>query len=1186
MRMLFPTLLLAVFVSTWVGGMSAGFLGTAISALVGLMVYASADGGLKLKHIDSVSYILLVCVAGVALVGAARYATDRLRRERRWYEALLDHSMEAIGFVSSDGSLRYLNRSARKLWGVGDEVIGQPATVVLQMRRMEQAFELDPRAPGKRGATVRRLPDGLSALQRDEWIAVTGSGTWIKRGQAGEGVVFSLQWDEALRNTTTQLQATRQRLDALLDADVVGVAVIEVDGRISYLNRAFYTMLGADEVEADLSALRLADLLIDEDGQLTGEQVACRDMRIRRMDGSSIWASVTFAPSTGLEGLLLATRIDDRKRAEEEANFRRMLLQSIIDEVPALIAFIDRAGSASVANSHVRALLQVEGSDTRLQSCLAAPIWAQMQPDFERACAGESPRRQLRVTGSAGEERCLESVLTPYRSDAGEVEGVIWHAFDVTERMLRERSLSESEYRFRRLAKTFSSVVWQATEDGRLISDFGWSDYTGLPSVQTMRGWADALHPADTAALNEFLDELPFADGRRDLEVRMRHRSGGYRHVALKGIPLRDGYEQPRRWIGCVRDIHTRKTFASALAAREAELRLILETVPVRLAYLDPANVFQWCNRAFAEWLDVSPDMHGVPMEEVLVPEVLAPLLAPLQKAQGGKMASVEWTYSHPILGQRWSSTTFTPDVETDGRVRGVITLCVDCTDRYEREANLRRSVAEHQALVENVPHMVWIADPAGGVEYFNHRWYEYTLACESDSWTTAIHPDEQAEAAAAFAVARATGSELNIEVRYRRGSDDSFRWHLVRATPLRRDDGSIIRWYGTCTDIEDQKAAQETLRQAQSRTDQFLATLSHELRNPLAALVANAHMLDHRDAAGARQSEASTSILRQATHLKRLVDDLLDISRITAGKVRLNTQVFDLGALCADACRDFEQLSVGQGVQLVCSCPIGELYIEGDPARIRQCVDNLISNAIKASFEGGDVRISVGAEAAGTVVIRVEDDGIGIPTDLMRGIFDPFSQGDDWRRNGLGLGLSIVRKMIELHGGTVHVASDGPGCGSVFSLRLPHDPALAMAAQPEQARPSREAARKGRVMIIDDEQDNARALQYLLELEGHEVHIESDGTAGVRHSLCFKPQIVVCDIGLPPPMDGLQVAQRLNECLDWPVHLIAYSGFGTQQDVERSLAGGFHAHLTKPCSPGALLAEIDRGLKRLEASA
>lgn len=1181
-RLLFPSFLLAVVMTTWVAGVRAGVLGIAITVLTGLFVYGQDDSGLTLRDFYSLGFVLLICCMSVFLVYKARRTRDQLWAGRRWYGNLLDHSTEVVGFIARNGTLRYLNRSGHELWGIGEEALGRRARDVLPMQRDGMAFSLDTVSSGaQRGMPRHALPSGLCAKQGDQWIPVTGSVTHIQDPVHGKGLVFSLQWDEALRKATCELEVTRQHLDALLEADVVGVAALDSDGRLHSPNRAFLAMIGVAEGSPAAAALRLPQIIVGGPAHLSGMQRTARDTRLRRTDGSTVWVALSLASTGPDEGLLLATRIDDRKRAEQDANFGRQLLQTIIDEVPAVIAFLRPCGRIDVINRHACSLFAGEETCDAPGCVLPGIVREQLQPALDAAWHGEESRVMLQIPGEGKEPRHLQTQLIPCKSDDGSISGIVLHAFDLTDRLEREQQLMESEYRFRRLAEAFAAVVWQATEDGRLINEFGWMDFTGINSGHAIDDWAAAVHPEDIPLLHQFQAEMTQATGRRDIELRLAYREGGYRHVALKGIPLEDRARTPRRWIGCIRDIHSQKHYAAALAARESELRLILETVPVRLAYIDSCNRFQWCNGAFADWFGISEDVSGLALEAVLPEPVIATLAGAMEQAHQGRMTSLEWRSLHPQKGWCWTSTSFTPELEVDGKVRGVITLCVDCTERREREASLKRSVAQHKALVENVPHMVWITDPEGKVEYFNQRWYDFTGLGPDSHWTDAIHLEEREEALALFNRIRAYGHEFDLEVRYRRGQHGEYRWHLVRAIPLRYEDGGIIRWYGTCTDIHDQKAAQEALRDAQSRTDRFLATLSHELRNPLAALLSSFHVLEHQEADELRRQDAHRTIRRQATHLKRLVDDLLDINRINLGKVPLRLRTFDLRQLCIDTCTDFAALATERRIHLLhTSRRDTPLWVLGDPARIRQCLDNLVSNAIKASTAGGEVSICADVIDS-QIQIVVEDEGIGIPPDMLTRIFQPFAQGDDWHEKGLGLGLSIVQKMIELHEGCIEAESAGPGQGSRFVIRLKHDSGLAPAIDDEPSPPSRyRERRRGTLLLVDDERDSVSALQYLLELEGYEVHCALDGESALRLAAQVRPQVVICDIGLPPPLTGLDVARHLRACADWPLHLIAYSGYGTQQDVEYARAVGFDSHLTKPCNPATLIDEADKGLR------
>ena len=647
--------------------------------------------------------------------------------------------------------------------------------------------------------------------------------------------------------------------------------------------------------------------------------------------------------------------------------------------------------------------------------------------------------------------------------------------------------------------------------------------------------------------------------------------------VALGVVPI-----TLRERIVFATDIRSRRLAESALALKQTELRLILNAVPARIAYMDADGVFQWANRNFTEWFGVHGDIKGRSLDTVMPPDVVATLYQPLQVARRGFVGQVEWLENHADYGLRWTTTTFSPDLDDRGRVRGVISLCMDSTERHENEEALRRSDAEHRTLAENVPHMVWMSDPQGSLQYCNARWHEYTGREALGHWTGPMHPNDRPSADAAFGQAMVSRTGLNIEARYRRADDGAFRWHLVRALPLLDPLGQVLRWYGTCTDIEDQKIAQETLREAHSRTTHFLATLSHELRNPLAALMASAEVLDHAQSDAERLSETGKAIQRQAWHLKRLTDDLLDISRITLGRIQMANTVIDLREICQDVCADFSEKAERFEVRLECRVPPEHILVTGDPSRIRQCVDNLVSNAIKASSGGMGVFVETRVgERFAEIIVR--DEGVGIEEDALSTIFLPFSQGDEWRNQGLGLGLSIVSKLVELHGGSVWAESRGRNQGSTFGIRLP----LADSKPPARPAPVEmpPEALVGRVLIVDDETDNAVALQYLLALDGHDVFVAEDGVAALALAESVQPDVVICDLGLPPPLHGLEVARHLRQARGDGIHLCAYSGYGAREDVQRSLASGFDAHLTKPGTPRSIADEVARGLARVKRS-
>jgi signal transduction histidine kinase len=401
-----------------------------------------------------------------------------------------------------------------------------------------------------------------------------------------------------------------------------------------------------------------------------------------------------------------------------------------------------------------------------------------------------------------------------------------------------------------------------------------------------------------------------------------------------------------------------------------------------------------------------------------------------------------------------------------------------------------------------------------------------------------------------------------------RRLAEERQRWELARAQE----------------EADRQRRRAEELAEADRRKDEFLALLGHELRNPLAPIRNAVAVL--RRAGGLAPSARSESaaeqargvIERQVAHMARLVDDLLDISRITTGKIVLRKQPVELGSAIEHALETCRPLLEARGHHLAVELPPG-LWLEADPARLKQVIVNLLTNAAKYTEPGG--RVGLRAVPQGdSVVLRVWDSGVGIPPDMLDRIFEKFTQVDrspssasQW---GLGVGLSLVKALVELHGGSVTAASAGPGQGSTFTVHLP-----GLVAPPRLTQPCHQAARQGeagspvgrplRVLLVDDNADGAFVLAELLRHSGHEVRTAANGPAALEAARCWRPQAVVLDIGLPG-MDGYEVARRLRllEGMAGAL-LVALTGYGRDEDRRHALEAGFNAHLVKPADPDEL---------------
>ncbi|BDG08552.1 ATP-binding response regulator [Anaeromyxobacter paludicola] len=377
---------------------------------------------------------------------------------------------------------------------------------------------------------------------------------------------------------------------------------------------------------------------------------------------------------------------------------------------------------------------------------------------------------------------------------------------------------------------------------------------------------------------------------------------------------------------------------------------------------------------------------------------------------------------------------------------------------------------------------------------------------------------------------------------------------------------------------LEVSTEAREALRESDRRKDHFLAVLSHELRNPLAPIVNSLALLD-RYPSGSRQAALAREVLgRQTGHLARLVDDLLDLTRISKGKIELRRARLELGEVARRACEDHRTLLQDQGIALRVEGS-GALWVDADATRIAQVIGNLLQNAAKFGSPGGTVVVQV-AQVQGEAVIRVRDDGAGISPDLLPRLFEPFVQAEvslARSRGGLGLGLALAKSLVELHGGRIEAHSDGLGRGSEFVLSLP----LAAACQPSAPGPVRaEGGRALEVLVIEDNRDEAASLAALLEAEGHRVHVAADGQTGIAKAHELEPAVILCDIGLPD-VDGYEVARTLRSGHHNCARLIALSGYALPEDRRRAEEAGFDAHVAKPPAVEALLDLVRTGAGR-----
>ncbi|HZV22197.1 MAG TPA: response regulator [Luteimonas sp.] len=501
--------------------------------------------------------------------------------------------------------------------------------------------------------------------------------------------------------------------------------------------------------------------------------------------------------------------------------------------------------------------------------------------------------------------------------------------------------------------------------------------------------------------------------------------------------------------------------------------------------------------------------------------------------------------------------------------------------DLSTRNRELREEVAERanaqerlRFLADTIPSIVWTCAPDGTITYANRHWFDYYgRPAEGDGprdlTRLVLHPDDRQAAHDLVVASLAAGEKFEFEARHR-SQDGEYCWFMTRAVPWRNEAGDVMSWFGISTSVDEMKQLMERLRQADQRKDEFLATLAHELRNPLAPLLnaLNIRRLATPEATGPLQDLME----RQLALLVRLIDDLLDIARITRGKLELRKEATTLQYVLESAIETAMPLIEQGGHQLRVQMPPARVPMHADSMRLSQVFANLLNNAAKYSDAGGSIELVAEVDDS-AVQVRVRDRGIGLSPEQAQDIFELFSQADtavERARGGLGIGLTLVRRLAEMHGGDVSVHSEGLGYGSEFLVRLPRDPVPEVAAAlPERpaaiASPRRLATTRHRALIVDDNRDAADTLAMMLELLGLEVHClyEPAGFEGCFES--FAPDVVFLDVGMPG-RSGYDVAQALRAGPKGDgVLLVAVTGWGQPEDRRRTQAAGFDHHLVKP---------------------
>jgi PAS domain S-box-containing protein len=625
------------------------------------------------------------------------------------------------------------------------------------------------------------------------------------------------------------------------------------------------------------------------------------------------------------------------------------------------------------------------------------------------------------------------------------------------------------------------------------------------------------------------------------------------------------------------RDLAQQPEAQQALRASEARFRTMADNSPVILWVSDAHGDNAFVNRTYRDFFGVTFDeVEGRKWRPLVHPEdapeyVESYLRAIREQAPFSGEARVrrndgEW---------RWIASRGEPRYATTGEFLGHVGVSVDITDRKLAEQRLRESEERFRALVMATSDVIYRMSPDWSVM---HTCTSGKFLADTDEPITTwlqkyIPPDSQPRVKAAIEEAIRTKSVFQLEHGVHR-ADGSVGWTLSRAVPMLDARGGIAEWFGAARDITIRKNAQlalekanTQLREADRRKDEFLGMLSHELRNPLAPIWSSTYILRHAVPGSDQARRAQGVIERQTQHLTRLVDDLLDVTRISRGKIELRRTRVDLREVALRAADDFRVMMDERGLAFRLAVPATRMWADVDATRVTQVLGNLLHNAAKFSSRGDEVELSLRAVDE-DAEISVRDTGAGIDPALLPEVFDPFVQGRHTlarTEGGLGLGLALVKGIAELHGGTVSAASAGIGKGAEFVVRLPLAPAVNVKDERREDLPRGEGGR--RVLIVDDNRDAAESLAEIVKMFGHTPDVAFDGPSAIERALASPPDLVLCDIGLPG-MSGYEVAMALSAQRANGTRLISVSGYAQPEDVQRAIEAGFDGHVAKPWDP------------------
>lgn len=885
----------------------------------------------------------------------------------------------------------------------------------------------------------------------------------------------------------------------------------------------------------------------------------------------------------------LQQELAQQKKAQEAIAATEAKLRDLIVNLPAAVFSCDREGRIELYNDEMARLLGArpeKGRDrwyehVKIHDAKGRSLAVEDYPLSKALRTGEG-MRDHEVILEFMDGRRINALVNPLplKGSDNEITGAVNVIIDITARKRDEELRRKNAERLRMTVDIARLGIWSYDLVGRKaeMDDRCREIYGVEPGEVREDIYQRVVHPDDVhirvQALQRALD--PSSNGTMELEYRIfNQKDGGLRWVRITARVQFDD-QRPVHIFGIVQDLTEKRSAQQAVKESEANFRMLADNIEQLAFVIGPEGRTTWFNQRWHEFTglaleDIRKDgginvFHEEDRERVM------------SVVRNSLRTGEPWEEQFRLVRKdgevRWFLSRCTPYRDANGSIIRWFGTNTDITSSKEAEETIRESEERFRLLADNMDQLAWMASADGKSWWFNKRWEEFTgLPSEKilEHSRELHHPDHYDQVVAELTAAGEKGRAWEQTFPLKRW-DGQWRWFLARATPLSDDSGAVNRWFCTCTDITDRRDAEEALKAADAAKDKFLATLAHELRSPLAPLRNGLELLPLLKGSEEETNKVHGMMQRQLSHMVHLIDDLMDLSRISREMVHLRMEQVDLVSAAEQAIEAVRPVMDPLGHRFDMIVESRDLRVTGDRTRITQVINNLLNNAVKYTPNNGDIRLELSREGH-HAVIKVSDNGIGIPENMLPRVFDMFAQvGTAQGRSGggLGIGLHIVKRLVEMHHGSVSVVSNGENKGSTFNIRLPLSGRKKVTAAESEKKVYDIKRRK--ILVVDDNKDSAISLSSVLKAMGQHTFLAHDGLQAVEVAQNECPDVIFMDIGMPK-MNGYEACERIRQ-QDWGRNMIivAVTGWGAEQDRKRSMEAGFDQHYVKPIDRESIL--------------